>query len=435
MKSWRMTSLAATAAVALLLSGCGGTGGGDGGGSGGGKGELLVWVDNTRMPAARQYEKAHPDVRMRLVTIPPDAGYVPTKISLANRTRSGWPDVVFLANPAEAATLASARFGYAAPLDGLVPKSVRDGFTPGSLDTCTFGGKTYCLRNDIAPTVLWYDAKLMRRYGYPVPKTWAEYRRTGLKAASEHPGTIVGAINGKYGAGVYFGGSGCPTRDTLSLTEVHIDLGRPDCTRVADLLQPLVRAKAVTTVAPIDPGFAKFGKDGRILMLPAPAWFGDFMFAPAFKVPKGRIAAAPMPTWPGERRSYAGQVGGGAFLVSSHAGGRTNQAAALVQWMTTDVNLQAQQPTYPAFAAAAKKWGEAKSKDPYYASDPMPALSAAANSLRPGFGAVRFEADWQSSFNDTFVKAADSGGNLLDSLRSWQSKLKAAAETAGYTVG
>ncbi|MFI5824961.1 ABC transporter substrate-binding protein [Streptomyces rishiriensis] len=432
MKRRRAASLAA--ALALVLCGCGGTGGHAGGGSGGGEGELLVWVDNTRMPAAQQYRKEHPDLKLRIVTIPPDAGYVPTKISLANRTGSGWPDVVFLANPAEAATLAGRKFGYAAPLDTLVPKSVRDGFTPGSLDTCTFGGRTYCLRNDISPTVLWYDRTLMRRYGYSVPTTWAAYQRTGLKAAKEHPGTIVGAVNGKYGAGIYFGSSGCPTRDTLSLTKVHIDLTRPECTRVADLLQPLAREKAVTTVVPIDPAFSKFGEGEKILMLPAPAWFGDFMFGPAFKVPKGRIAPAPMPTWPGESKPYAGQVGGGALLVSAHAGERTKDAADLVRWMTTDVNLQSKQPTYPAFAAAARKWGEAKSKDPYYASDPMPALSTAANALRPGFGAVRFEADWQTSFNDTLVKAFDTGGNARAALRSWQDKLEAAARTSGYTA-
>lgn len=431
MKRWHAASLAA--ALALVVSGCGGTGGG--GTSGGGKGELLAWVDNTRMPAAQQYKKAHPDLKMRIVTIPPDAGYVPTKISLANRTRSGWPDVVFLANPAEAATLAGAKFGYAAPLDDLVPRSVRDGFTPGALDTCTFGGKTYCLRNDIAPTVLWYDTTLMKKYGYEVPRTWAQYQQTGLKAAKEHPGTIVGAINGKYGAGIYFGSSGCPTRDTLSLTKVDIDLTDQRCARVADLLQPLARKKAVTTVAPIDPAFAKLGNDNKILMLPGPAWFGDFMFQPAFKVPKGHIAAAPMPTWPGENKSYAGQVGGGAFLVSTHAGQRAKAAADLVRWMTTDVALQAKQPTYPAFTAAARKWGEAKSKDPYYASDPMPALSAAAGALRPGFGAVRYEADWQNSFNDTLGKAADSGGSLKDALGQWQDKLKDAAESTGYTVG
>lgn len=428
----RAASLAVGAA--LLLTGCGGTGGGSGT-SGGGKGELLVWVDNTRTPAARQYEKAHPGLKMRIVTIPPDAGYVPTKVSLANRARNGWPDVVFLANPAEAATLASDRFGYAAPLDGLVPKSVRDGFAPGSLDTCTFGGRTYCLRNDIAPTVLWYDAKLMKDYGYEVPRTWADYQRVGLKAAKDHPGTVVGAINGKYGAGVYFGSSGCPTRDTLSLTEVRIDLARRSCTRVADLLQPMARAKAVTTVVPTDPVFAGLGRENKILMLPGPAWFGDFMFKPAFKIPAGRIAAAAMPTWPGETRSYAGQVGGGAFLVSAHAGDRTKEAVDLVRRLTTDVALQAEQPTYPAFTAAARKWGEAKSKDPYYAADPMPALTASANALRPGFGAVRFEADWQTSFNATVGRAADSGGGLGDALKSWQDKLDAAARTSEYTVG
>jgi multiple sugar transport system substrate-binding protein len=103
--------------------------------------------------------------------------------------------------------------------------------------------------------------------------------------------------------------------------------------------------------------------------------------------------------------------------------------------MTTDVGLQAEQPTYPAFTAAARKWGEAKSRDSYYASDPMPALTAAANSLRPGFGAVRFEADWQASFNDTVGKAADTGGNLREALTSWQDKLDAAAKTSDYTVG
>jgi hypothetical protein len=84
-KRWRAASLAAGAA--LVLGGCGGTGGGADGGSGSGKSESLVWVDNTRMPAAQQYEKAHPDLKMRIVTIPPDAGYVPTKARQPHRER------------------------------------------------------------------------------------------------------------------------------------------------------------------------------------------------------------------------------------------------------------------------------------------------------------------------------------------------------------
>ncbi|MFI5675593.1 hypothetical protein [Streptomyces cellulosae] len=102
---------ALAAAAAPVLSGCGATGGGAGGGSGDGKGELPVWVDNTRMPAAQQYKKAHTDPKMRIVTIPPDADYVPTKIPLANRTENGRPDVAFLADPAAAANALRSGFG------------------------------------------------------------------------------------------------------------------------------------------------------------------------------------------------------------------------------------------------------------------------------------------------------------------------------------
>ncbi|MEU5642821.1 extracellular solute-binding protein [Streptomyces milbemycinicus] len=413
---------------ALLLGGCGS------GAGGGHKDELLVWVDNTRTAAAQQYEKEHPDQKIRIVTIPPDAGYVPTKISLANRSKRGWPDLVFLANPAEAATLAADRFAYAAPLEGLVPGKTLDGFAPGSLDTCTFDGKVYCLRNDIAPTVLWYDAKLMEKYHYRAPTTWQDYQKLGLKAAAEHPGTIVGAVNGKYGAGTYFGSSGCPTRDTLSLTKVRIDTALATCTRVAEMLQPLAEKKAVTTIVPTDPAFAKLGSRNKILMLPGPAWFGDFMFKPAFKVPDGRIAAAPMPTWDGEDRSYSGQVGGGAFLISKHAGNRTKAAAAMATWLTTDTALQAKQPTYPAFTAAAAEWGKAKAKDPYYAANPVPVLTKAAAGLRPGFGAIRFEAEWQNSFNQTVGAATGGGKSLTDALSDWQKKLTQAAETNNYSV-
>ncbi|MFF4835081.1 hypothetical protein [Streptomyces sp. NPDC001315] len=48
-------------------------------------------MDNTRTTAAKEYQKAHPQQKMRIVTIPPDAGYVPTKISLANHAEQGCP--------------------------------------------------------------------------------------------------------------------------------------------------------------------------------------------------------------------------------------------------------------------------------------------------------------------------------------------------------
>ncbi|MFI6299747.1 ABC transporter substrate-binding protein [Nonomuraea sp. NPDC050790] len=416
------------AALVMSIAACGG------GSPAGNKEELLVWVDNTRTAAAQEYARAHRDQNIRVVTMPPEAGYVPTKVSLANKTGKGWPDVVFLTNPAEVATLAAPPFDFAAPLDEVVPATVRAAFTPGALDACAFGGRLYCLRNDVAPTVLWYDAALMKEFGYQVPKTWQEYTKLGERVAKEHPGHLIGTINGKYGAGVFFASSGCPTRDARSLSEVRIDVRDPSCVRVAQALQPLTANKTVTTMSPTDPAFAKLGQSGKILMLPGPAWFGDFLFKPSFKLAPGRLAAAPMPLWEGDDRPYSGQVGGGVFVVSKHAGQRTKAAADLVTWLTTDQKLQARQPTFPAHGPSAQAWGEAKAADPFYAENPVPVLTEAARNMRQGFGFVRYEAAWQSSFNEIVVAAVTAGEPLAGALPDWQDRLAQAATATGYTV-
>src|SRR6266496_4474518 len=61
-------------------------------------GTLTVWVDSTRMAAAQLYQKQHPETKIDVVSYDGDANgsnYLQTKVSLFNRTREGWPDVVF----------------------------------------------------------------------------------------------------------------------------------------------------------------------------------------------------------------------------------------------------------------------------------------------------------------------------------------------------
>jgi hypothetical protein len=59
---------------------------------------FTVWVDSTRVPAARAYQKAHPSVKLNTVTYDGDANgadTLQTNVGLYDRTGSGWPDVVF----------------------------------------------------------------------------------------------------------------------------------------------------------------------------------------------------------------------------------------------------------------------------------------------------------------------------------------------------
>ena len=61
-------------------------------------GSITVWVDAVRLPAAKAYVKAHPKVKVKIVTFDGDGNGATTlqaKIQLWNRTGNGWPDVIF----------------------------------------------------------------------------------------------------------------------------------------------------------------------------------------------------------------------------------------------------------------------------------------------------------------------------------------------------
>ena len=81
-------------------------------------------------PAAQAYKKAHPDVKLNIVTYDGDANganTLQTKVDLYDRTGSGWPDVVFSAEDNETSWAQPA--GFTAPLNkGLIPQSMLSDF-------------------------------------------------------------------------------------------------------------------------------------------------------------------------------------------------------------------------------------------------------------------------------------------------------------------
>ena len=441
----RGAGLAAGVAAALLLAACGG---GDSsttdavGNSGGSddtpmasdpSAEVVVWTDGVREPMVKAYIDAHPDANIKLVTVPQDSGYVSTKVQLANRVEKGWPDVVFLADSPEIAALAAAPYDFAQPLDELVDKEVIEDFAPGTLVNCTFDGKTYCLQNDIAQTVLWYNAKLMEDFGYEVPTTWAEYAALGEKVAAEHPGYVIGAMGDHNMMIAYYQASGCPMRDTIASDKVHIDVEDPTCTRVNDLVQPLIDNGTVPTVSIFDPPFAELGVQNKILMLPGASWMGDFVFKDTYQTPPGQLAAAPMPAWEGEDAGYSGAVGGGVWSVSKHAK-NVEGAVDLITWLTTDVSIQDQQPTYPANMTAAASWSINKEADPYYAENPIPVFETQAGLIRDNWKFTRYSTVATNQWNELVVSGLKDGKTLSELVPAYGEELKKAAEMAGYTV-
>jgi ABC-type glycerol-3-phosphate transport system substrate-binding protein len=436
--------------VAVLTAGavaaCGNGGSSGSGSSAGGmkdgftqapqsSGTLTVWVDSTRVAAAQAYQKAHPNVKMDIVTYDGDANgsnTLQTKVSLYDRTGSGWPDVVFSAESNEASWTVSA--GFTAPLnEGLIPSSVLSNFATGALAPCTVNGKVYCLRNDLAPDVLWYNATLMKQWGYQVPTTWPQYEQLGQEVARQHPGYLVGNAGDTFTPEIYMWASQCQANDITGLRAVTVNVTSGNCTQMASLLDTLIKAGSMSNLSVFSTAFDKSEKD-KVLMLPGPAWFGGAVFdsTSGLNTPKGQIAVAPIPQWPGSTTPVTGDVGGGLWLLSAHS---THLAAAVdfLTWVTTNNGYQAElAPGLPAYAPAATAWLANQAKSGYYADDITAPLQQAAGQVWTdwGYGQFSQEAIWAATVDPGLT----AGKSIVSLLPAWQTAIAQHAQADGYTV-
>jgi ABC-type glycerol-3-phosphate transport system substrate-binding protein len=398
-------------------------------------GPLTVWVDSTRVPAAKAYQKAHPNVKLNIVTYDGDANgadTLQTKVDLYDRTGSGWPDVVFSATDNETSWAVAA--GFTAPLnEGLIPQATLSNFASGALNPCTVSGKVYCLRNDLSQVVLWYNAGLMKQWGYQVPTTWSQYEQLGETVAKQHPGYLVGNAGDTFTPEIYMWASQCQANDVTGLRAVTVNVTSPNCTRMASLLDTLIKAGSMSKLSVFSTAFDKTEK-GKVLMLPGPAWFSGAVFdsASGLNVPKGQVAAAPVPQWPGTSTPSTGNVGGGTWLLSAHSA-RLKEAVSFITWVTGNNAWQdVLTPGFPAYVPAAKVWLANQAKSGYFAQDISGVLQQAAGEVWPGWGYGKFsqEAVWAAAIDPGLT----SGKTIVSMLPAWQTAITNYATTDGYQV-
>ena len=442
----RVIGAAGALAVALVLAACGG--GKDAGSSTGSygfpqvaqddKAEITVWVDADRSGAVDVFKKANPDVPVKVVTYDGSANgsnSFRTKMQLFDRAGSGWPDVVFSSQNNDAAWASQKSNGkqaFAAVLNaGLVPKATLDGFTPGSLNPCTVDGKVYCLRNDLAQVVLWYNKTLLSKFGSAVPATWEEYQALGEKVAREHPGYIVGTVGDAFAPEIYFWAGKCQANGITGPTSVTVDTGSAQCQRVAGMLDTLIKNGTTPNISVFTPEFVK-KYSGKVLLMPGPDWYAGAIFnnPQSLNVPKGQLGVAAPLAWQGDTAA-TGNVGGGTWFISSHSK-NLKAAEKFTQFITTaddyQVNLA---PGYPAFAAAAEKWITKQESSGYYATDLQPIVTAGTQ-IWDGWGSGVFsqEAIWAK----TMTPAIANGKSLVELLPEWETAIKNQAQVNGYTV-
>jgi ABC-type glycerol-3-phosphate transport system substrate-binding protein len=402
-----------------------------------GSNNLTVWVDSVRLPVAQAYAKEHPNQHVNIVTFDGDgngATTLQTKIQLWNRTGNGWPDVIFSEQVNDPVWMAQKPFEFAASLKGLISDDLLSKWPAPSTAQCTINGTQYCVQDNLAQVVLWVNKKLMDQFHYTVPTTWQQWAALGAKVATEHPGYIVGNVGDSFGHWIYLWGNQCPL-EQLQGGKLLINSADSHCTRVASLLDPLIKNGTAPPLSVFTPDFARKygGANDKVLLMPGPSWYAQALFDQTLHIPAGQITAAAPLQWESETPVTTGQVGGGPWIISKHSR-NLKGAADFVTWATTVFNPTGKdvRPGYPAYGPLADAWLTAQASNSYFAADPTPALKAAASQIWTGWNLVTYPD--QPVWSNTVVTQLVAGKSLSSLLPSFGDALAQAAGASGYTV-
>jgi ABC-type glycerol-3-phosphate transport system substrate-binding protein len=427
-------------AIALVASSTSGAASKSGAAKSDASGSITVWVDAPREPVTDAYIKSHPNVHVTKVIFDGDgngATDLQTKIQLWNRTGSGWPDVIFSEQANDPVWMGQKPFDFATDLKKVFPANLIKGWPKPSLAQCTVNGRLVCLQDNLAQEVLYVNQKLMKQFGYTVPKTWQQWAAIGKKVAKQHPGYIIGTVGDSYGHWLYLWSNKCPIEQVVGPKTVKINSSDVHCTEMAKLLDPLLKSGVVANETIFGADFPKKygGANDKILMMPGPTWYAggnatSVLGSGTLGIPAGEMAAALPLRWNKDPLT-TGQVGGGPWIISKHT---QNMAAAVdfVKWVTTTNEARKVAGGYPAYTPAANFQLYSMDHDPYFAAPPGPAMKAAANLIWKGWSMVTYPD--QPSWSNQVVAKLIQGKSLSSLLPGLGKSLSDNAKAAGYKV-
>ena len=446
---------AVVAVAALLLAGCSSSGGATGGsssssgsagstsaastgesgsGTSGSGGGITVWVDAPRVPAVQAFEKAHPEIPVKMVQNDGTIGGQSTKQAFANfdAAGSGWPDAIFFTSNDDIAWATSSQSNYAANLSA-VPElaDVIKGYDPATISFCNIGGQIRCLRNDAAPDVFWYDAKFFKDNNYTVPKSWEDYFTLAIKIAKDHPGKISGFLGDAYAVNRYLQAANCPTNSPKSETEVVLNPQNPNCTEMGQLLDQAYQAKALSPLGVFDADAVKASTN--LVMTPGALWYGSYLLQATWKVPAGNWTASDPLTWDG--KPSMGDEGGGLWGMSSHVTGKEKEnTITFMKFVATDPAWQVDLSTgLPAYGPDQDPWLAKFGTDGYYSN--LDQLKAAFKSSLAAVAPYQYMLyDTGNVWTQTIPTTLTSGGTMSAALAKFFSTLTDQAKSIGYTV-
>ena len=324
---------------------------------------IKVMADTTRAPAIQLFLDANPQYKDLVEIMTDDRGVFITKLLLYNNVGGGWPDVIF--HETNVLRLANTKQYdyYTTDLTPWIDKSVIDQFYPGANAPCmTPDGKLICLRNDIAPNVLYFNVPKFKEWGYAVPTNWEEFLALAVTVSKEHPGTFMLEVDSWVPELLYYVGSECPMMNPLSDTQFRVNFLHPNCERMSKMLDELNKLGVVDTTGTWAPGLGDRWKKDEWLTWIGPVWEADFVIKGMYLDPEkaenqGVVGMAPMLKWADQDQIWTGSAGGAAWAMSRHTK-NPKLAAELIKFVTTDPSVTSTAVTLSAFKPGGDAWAK-----------------------------------------------------------------------------
>lgn len=389
---------------------------------------IIVWIDQDRQPYIDAYKAANPDKADLIQETIVDREQFPSKVLLFNNTNQGWPDVVF-AEPRLVGRVADAAHNFPLDLKPWIPAETLNNYD--GMAGCTFGDKIYCVRNDLAQFVLYYNKPLMDQFGYSVPTTFEELQDLSDRVAAEHPGYLLGTFGDGWTFISFFDASGCPSHELVDDNTLRINMSDPRCVRAARLVDHMVANGTLWNTDFFDATFVQQMNANKVLMVSMATWAWGVFNGTYYQTAEHQLGVAAPLRWASDAEPQTPAMGGAAWTVSRHTR-NPRLATELIVWLTTNEDLWATLPNFPAYRPIQPLFQDQVSGNAIFANDPFPVMQEAAGQITPLDKWPRF--DLISPLTEVVKGAYQSGATFESVLPQVAEKLTPLAEAQGYAV-
>ena len=230
---------------------------------------------------------------MKIVTYDGDgngATTLQTKIQLWNRTGKGWPDVIFSEQVNDPVWMAKKPFEFAAAVKGLIPDR-----------TCSASGRrrrprsarstarsTAC-RTTSPRSCCGSTRSRWTSSATPFRRRGRSGRHSGRRSPRSIPATSSATSGTPSATGSTCGATSARSQQFKG-DKLLINSTDEHCTRMASLLDPLIKNGTLPPLSVFTPDFAKKygGGDDKVLLMPGPAWYATSLFDDTLHIPAGR---------------------------------------------------------------------------------------------------------------------------------------------------